>query len=457
MTGSTCDVLITEADYVRLMDHLFPGDRDEHGAVVTAGVVEDGDAMRLTVRDVFPARFGTDYTAGTTGYRALQPSFIHRRVTACRDEKLAYLAVHNHDCDNRVGFSQIDMASHDRGYPALLDIGGGVPVGALVLGRRSMQADIWSEGGSRRTLGECRVIGSTLKRVYPEPVLSTHGDDAFDRQVRMFGAGGQAMLSRAKVAVIGLGGVGALVSEYLARLGVGEIVAVDPDHIEASNLSRVVGATRADAQRATPKTEVAARHAAEMGDGTRVTCIDDDIAKRTVADQLRTCDYLFLAADSMRARLVFNALVHQYLIPGVQLGAKVRSDPNGELLDVMSAVRPVRPGEGCLWCNQLIDPHRLALEAKSDDERRAQAYGVKEPNPSVITLNAVSAAHAVNDFLFFFLNLSEGMGPLAYKHFHFLDGETKRVMPRHDRSCRECGREGRFARGDSMELPCMVG
>lgn len=39
----------------------------------------------------------------------------------------------------------------------------------------------------------------------------------------------------------------------------------------------------------------------------------------------QACDYLFLAADSMRARLVFNALVHQYLIPGVQLGSKIRT------------------------------------------------------------------------------------------------------------------------------------
>ena len=38
------------------------------------------------------------------------------------------------------------------------------------------------------------------------------------------------------------------------------------------------------------------------------------------------CDYLFLAADTMRARLLFNAIVHQYLVPGVQVGAKVHED-----------------------------------------------------------------------------------------------------------------------------------
>ena len=56
----------------------------------------------------------------------------------------------------------------------------------------------------------------------------------------------------------------------------------------------------------------------------------------------------------MRQRLVINAIVNQYLIPGVQLGSKIRSDASGALLDVMSANRPLRPGHGCLWCNQLI-------------------------------------------------------------------------------------------------------
>ena len=74
-------------------------------------------------------------------------------------------------------------------------------------------------------------------------------------------------------------------------------------------------------------------------------------------------------------------------------------------MEVMSANRPVRPGTGCLWCNQLIDPNQLAKEAKTDEERKAQAYGVEEPNPSVISLNAVSAAHAANDFLLDYLGL----------------------------------------------------
>ncbi len=456
MNNMKCDIIIGEADHAALMAHLFPGDGDEHGAILHAGIVREGNRINLLVREIFPAQLGTDYVASKFGYRALHPSFIHKHITTCRDKGLAYLAVHNHDCDDRVEFSRVDMASHERGYPALLDIGNGVPVGALVLGRNSMQADIWTSDGNRRSLREARVIGSTLTRIYPTPPFQPARiqSESHDRQIRMFGNAGQAQLAQAKVAVVGLGGIGSLVCEYLARLGVGEILVIDSDRLETTNLSRVVGATSEDAVLRQAKVDIAQRHAAEASD-TRVVCLSADVALESTAQRLRSCDFLFLAADSMRARLVFNALVHQYLIPGVQLGAKVRAAADGELLDVMSAIRAVRPSEGCLWCNQLIDPHQLALEAKSDQERRAQAYGVEEPNPSVITLNAVSAAHAVNDFLFYFLGLWSVQEPLSYRHFHFLDGAMKKVIPRKDGICGECSRGGRYGRGDSVPLPCI--
>jgi len=62
----------------------------------------------------------------------------------------------------------------------------------------------------------------------------------------------------------------------------------------------------------------------------------DRLRKPSVA--VTTC---FLAADSMRARLVFNAVVHQYLIPGVQTrDQKIKIEAAGDLIEVMSANRP---------------------------------------------------------------------------------------------------------------------
>ena len=455
MNEEYCDILVTSGDHQRIMEQLFPGDQDEHGAILRAGILRDGSSLRLLIQHVQPAKFGTDYVAGRYGYRALTPTFIHREILRCRDSGLAYLAVHNHLSDRQVEFSRIDLESHERGYPALLDIGRCVPVGALVYGRRSVAADIWLPDGSRRSLGTYRVIGHNVARLYSQPFGEGESNTEHDRQVRMFGATGQRILQASKVAVVGLGGVGSLVAEYLARLGVGKLVLIDPDEIESSNLSRVVGATRVDVETGQLKTQIAVRHAREMAIRAKLQPVADDVSRRSVALALRDCDFIFLAADSMRARLVVNAVAHQYLIPAVQLGAKIRRGDCGNLEDAMCAVRHIRPGSGCLWCNGLIDPTQLAIEAKSDSERKQQAYGVQEPNPSVITLNAVAAAHAVNDFLFDFLGLRTGDFEAVYRHFHFHRDNGQRVIPRRDPECRECVQ--RLAMGDAVELPVVEG
>jgi hypothetical protein len=334
-----------------------------------------------------------------------------------------------------------------------------MPVGALVFGRRSVQADVWLNDGQRLALDEALVVGNTLLRLTPGPrKLEVEPEGAYDRQVRMFGKSGQSLLRKCRVGIIGLGGIGSLVAEYLARLGVGHFTLIDDDRVEGLNLSRIVGATSLDAQQERAKVEVSKRVILEGNPDATVRLLAKDVAKESVARQLMECDFIFLAADSMRARLVFNAVVHQYFIPGVQLGSKIRSENNGTLADVMSANRPVRPGHGCLWCNQLIDASELAKEAKTDDERKAQAYGVEEPNPSVISLNAISAAHAVNDFMLDYLGLRPESEVLYYEHFHFLKRKHTFVEPRRDKDCPECSRGGlRYGRADSTDLPSVEG
>jgi ThiF family len=454
-----CQIRFSRDDYKKLTDHLFPGDGDEHGAVLLAGMSCSKGRQTFHIREVHLANEGSDYVEGKIGYRALSPPFIHKMITRARDEKLAYLAVHNHATDLRVGFSQIDLDSHERGYPALMQISRGMPVGALVFGLRSIESDVWMGQGRRLSLDTAVIVGNTVQRLTPCPKRDSSDDTTvYDRQLRMFGKAGQSELAECHVAILGLGGIGSLVAEYLARLGIGSFTLVDCDTVEASNLSRIVGASLKDAAKKISKVAVAQRVILEANPKAKIRLIKDDVAKESVAKELCGVDYMFLAADSMRARLVFNSLVHQYLVPGVQLGSKIRSNSAGDLVDVMSANRPVRPGHGCLWCNGLIDTIALAKESKSDDERKAQAYGVDELNPSVISLNAISASHAVNDFLLNYLSLRPEGDALYYEEFQLLSGKRNLILPRKDAECPECSHLGlRFATGDAADLPCIEG
>lgn len=461
----------------RLFAHLFPGDGDEHGAVIAAGTVETDRGLRLLARDLFLAVDGRDYVPGDRGYRMLTGAFVTEKIRYCRDRGLSYLAVHNHGGTNRVGFSADDLASHERGYPTLLDVGRGNPVGGLVFAREAVAGDLWYSRTRRLPLSDATVVGVSLKRLYPEPPPKPKAaDQTYDRQARLFGDAGQELLSRLKVGIIGAGGAGSLLVLYLARLGVGHLIVVDPERVEGSNLPRVVGATRFDARAwltagrqprwlrvlgarfAARKVDIMRRMVRRANPRVRYEGIFGDITVERVAKRFRDCDYLFLAADAFQARLVFNALVHQYLVPGVQVGAKVPVDRvSGSVGQVYSVARPVTPESGCLWCNGLIPPARLQEEAATETERRAQRY-VEEATiaaPSVITLNAEACGAAANDFLFAVAGLRLEEQRDDYLRFLPMKRAVRWDEPRRDPACPECGTEApsRLARGDAVPLP----
>ena len=467
--------------FEQLHRHLFPGDGDEHGALILAGIAETPRETRFLAREVVIAKDGVDFVPGKFGYRALPADFVARWSNHCAREHLCYFNVHCHGGRDSVGFSETDLQSHRRGYPALLDITSGGPIGALVFAANAVAGEIWTPAGTC-DLDCMTVVGLNSRRLHPEPPsLPGLCDDMYHRQSLMFGDVGQHHLANAKVGIIGLGGVGSLLNEYLARLGVGEIVAVDFDRMERSNHSRVVGSRIADCcdwlrhsrykwlrqfgeRHATYKVKVAERVAREANSRVRFRGIVGDITDLVTARELRDVDFLFLCADSMQSRLVFNALVHQYLIPGVQIGSKVPVDKrSGDLGNVFSVARLIlpSPGDGCLLCNELIPAEKLREEALSQEERRRQRY-VDDDDvtaPSVITLNALGAAQATNDFLFHFLGLFD---PAQAKSGYLMHYSRERIWRqtecRTEAGCLHCGTTLRalFARGDRSSLPCKM-
>jgi len=475
--NNSWSLTIPEDLYRTLHTHLFREDGDEHGAVITAGVAKSQRGNRLLARDIFLAVDGRDYVPGERGYRMLKAEFVRDRIRYCRDERLAYLAVHNHGGVHSVGFSGDDLRSHERGYPALLDIARGMPVGALVLAEKAVAGDVWLPDGGRVELVQTVIVGRRVERLTPRPVrIAGQLDQSYDREARLFGDAGVAVLRQLKVGVIGAGGVGSLLVEFLARLGVGHLVVVDPDRVEVPNLRRLPGATDFDAlawftdtnrpewlrrlgkRLAKPKVKMAARQVRRASRHTEFEGIAGNFLDQEIASKFMDCDYLFLAADTMQVRLLFNAIVHQYLIPGAQAGAKVLAEElTGDIQQVFSVSRPVTPDVGCLWCNGLISPSKLQEESNSPEERRAQRY-VNDPNvlaPSVITLNAVAAAQAANDFLFAVTGLTLASASRDYLRYLPRDRRVRFEMPRKDADCLECGNTAgsRKARGDGARLP----
>ena len=455
--------------YAELQRHLFPGDGDEHGAVILAGTCESDRGLRLIARELHLARDGVDYVPGKRGYRMLKAEFIQRKILRARDRRLAYLAIHNHGGTDSVKFSMPDMASHERGYPALLDIARGMPVGALVIARSAVAGDLWFPGCARAPLSHAAIIGHRRQLLFPMLQSKAAPIGMYDRQSRLFGDTGQELLRHTRVGIVGLGGAGSVLAELLGRLGVGEFVLADPQRAEDTNLPRLIAARHRDAilpswlprmasdRLRSKKVRMAARNIRRANRDAHIEALARDFLDADVAARFTDCDFLFLAADTMGARLLFNAIVHQYGVPGIQVGVKIPVDKDGTVGNVFCVSRMATPEKGCLWCNGLINPARLQDEAVPEVAKRGYSYlddrGVTAP--SVVTMNSIACAHAADDFLFHLTGLKHDDAETGWFRWNSRSGSAGYDMPRRDKDCAECSGEeySRLGMGDSGTLP----
>lgn len=477
------DLRIRAADWAAVNEHFFQPDGDEHGGAILCGATFDDGTLRLLVREFVPAEDGVDYLPGLRGYRHLDGAFVTRQLRRAKDLGLAYVAVHNHGGQGHVSFSAPDLASHERSYPTLRDVSGH-PVGALVLARGAVAGEMWLNDGSRHVVRATSVVGDALERIDPGGSLGVDRQAGvapqFERQALVFGHGGQRRLQALKVGVVGAGGVGMLIIQALSRLGVTNLVVIDPDVVSPSNLSRLPEARLRDAygrlgsggfgplarrvglSRPTSKVDLAGRIVKCANPRARITKLRADVAEDRVARELRNCDFLFLAADTMLARDVVNQIAYQYLVPTLQVGSKVVVNRHsGRVDDVYGVVRSIGSAPGCLRCNDLVSITKLAEEAVSDEvQRRNQRY-VDEPGidaPSVITLNAMCVGWAVNDFMHY----ASGLGR---PHVGFRVLRSRPTAPAHpqlvvqtpdvDEDCHVCSLRNYsvLSKGDAAELP----
>lgn len=464
----TWTATITERGYRALQEWLFRPDHDEHAAFLFAGLHRVGDSGRLLIRRVVTVA-DEDFTASRRGaYRAVSARAIARAARLCDDEGLCLLWAHSHPLSNdRVGFSPDDLDSHERMHPHLLDMTHGRPVAGLVLGETSVAGEIWLPNAAPMRLDSLRVIGPHLRDVRPEPLdEAQRAEGRFARQVLLFGDAGQAILRRTTVAIAGAGGGGSLLAESLAHLGVGRIIAIDFDRISESNLSRVVGATPDDAAAGRLKTEVLEELVARIDPTVAVTPVYGDITYTDDALRLADADFAFLATDTTFARYAFNAITHQYLIPGIQVGSKVSADDATgaiELIHVME--RPVTLAGACLDCSGAINRDQLRREQLTDAERQAQVYvqgaGAEAiEDPSVITLNAISTSLATTDFLLMVTGLLNSTVKLEHQAYYPQPRELRRRPYDPQPGCRWCDPSSptsHFAKGDLEQLPLRRG
>ncbi len=453
---------IAQRDHEQLLAQLHPGDDDEHAAFLYAGEMATPEGRRLLVRRVVPIADRDFGPSDRGGYRQVAAHALAHAAIECEAEGLRLLWAHSHPgAERHVGFSGPDLATHKRAHPHMIDMTGGKPVASLVLGTEAVAGEVWMPGGGVAQLDHLDVVGARTARLTASPRPTDRASTRFARQVLMFGYAGQEALRAMTVAVVGAGGGGSLIAQSLAHLGVGHIVIVDFDRVDVTNLSRIVGATPRDARRRRLKVDVLRRLVRTIDPDVEVTTIAGDVTYGEDAAVLLGCDYVFSATDTQFARFAVNAICHQYLIPGAQVGAKVVTDDDGMVQLAYAMHRPIDLGGACLECGGAIDPDALRREQLDDVERRVQDYvdaphGGDVVDPSVITLNSAAVAMAMLDFQL----AATGMFPvrmrLGQRVYHAPERALRARDARPRPGCRWCDRHasgGAFGRGDDDPLP----
>ena len=224
------------------------------------------------------------------------------------------------------------------------------------------------------------------------------------RQIEFFGEEGQKKLLLNHSIIVGTGGVGSHVAQQLAFLGVGAITLIDGDHLEETNLNRLIGVKAGDPL-GMPKVDIAERNILSIKTDIQVAKIQDSFITKSGFRALRQADIVFGCVDNDGARLVLNEFCLAYELPYIDIASDIM--PDG--LEYGGRIVSVFNDKGCLYCRGEIDEVNAGKDLENPKARkdREAIYGVMkdelgETGPSVVSINGVVASLAVTEFMLHF-------------------------------------------------------
>jgi molybdopterin/thiamine biosynthesis adenylyltransferase len=268
--------------------------------------------------------------------------------------------------------------------------------------------------------------------------------DWFGRQLLALGEHGQQLLRRVHLGVCGAGGTGSVTFAQLVHLGVGEITVIDGDIVEASNVSRIIGATTSDIG-VTRKVDVLARYAERTGLGTTVNTIPGRLGADVPVRALARCDAIFSCVDRHAPRALLNRFSYEKAILLFDMGCAFRVGSEGRIVSSGGRVVVAGPGRPCLACWGHVDPNRIRIESLAPEEREREAAegyitGADVPQPSVVAFNTQIAGMAVVEFLRTVTQFAGACDPPLRLGLDFEEGTVRRNGLAGARTCSICSR-----------------
>lgn len=151
-------------------------------------------------------------------------------------------------------------------------------------------------------------------------------------------------------------------------LGVGEIIGIDPDVADETNRGRMAGQWWIDVLLKRKKTKVMARLAWLINRSVCFTEVPYAIPEQKALDAIKRADVIVGCVDSLHARSDLQAISWRYLIPYIDIGARIQLEPvpkqkqEPRVRAIGGNVQTLIPGGFCMWCADFLSQVKLDAE-----------------------------------------------------------------------------------------------
>lgn len=459
---TSLDLVLQERHLEELRGLVLRADGIEAAAYILCGEARIGADLwdrrsrrRLLSHVVFPVPAEDYISAGPMHVTWSTVSFV-RLLKRAQEQNLVAGIVHAHpagpaafsDQDDRNEAELAKLARNRNGES-------GMVFSLLMTGGGDLRGRLWLSPSARIDCAAITVVGRHLA-VHRPKIGPDETSEILSRQTLAFGPEVTSRLRRLKVAIVGCGGTGSATAILAARLGIGQLMLIDDDIVEATNLNRLHGATRVDADMMRPKVEVLARAIGELGLGVRTVALRRWVGHPDCRDALRSCDIIFGCTDDHDGRLFLNRFAYFYLVPLIDMGLAIQLREGGGFAELSGRVTVLAPGAPCLLCRGIVDMvaareedlRRHNPEEHERQKREAYVRGGGNPAPAVVTFTTETAIMAVNELLQGLTGYRSGDGWIWNRTRRFDLLEDRRPGTIQDLDCPICSDTGYWGRGD---------
>jgi molybdopterin-synthase adenylyltransferase len=419
------ELRILDEEFERFQGEMLAAAPLETVAACRAGWWRDERGeLHLVWRDAILAE-GADYIRRGPSGAAVRPSFHAPVIKTCRSQREAFILSHTHPFSGTPGFSGIDDGGEDELIPKVQARVPGVPHGGFVLGTGGGSVRVWAPDATD-------VIELDLRRVGHVDRHGAAALSAYRRQDLALGPGTAAALGRRHVAIVGTGGLGWQIASALWRHGVGRVTLIDPDRVEETNLSRLLGAERKDIGRA--KVDVLAERLRTMRDDGVIDIIAAPFSDGEARSKVAIADVVMGSTDTLGSRLDLDRFSRRLLVPYVDAGINV-SLRDGRIDRIGGRVNVSWPLGPCLSCMGVLTPDALAAEAEPTGYRGT----ARLEEAAVLGFNIVVAGLAVVETLALLIPFRTTPRSSRYLAYDGLRGVTREISVPEAGHCGTCG------------------